>query len=175
MASNKYGLEPKQAMFVIEYVKDLNATQAYIRAGYSKKGARTGASILLANPNVKKAVQEQLDAKSRRTLITADYIIDNIREVAERCMQHKPVMEFDRETGTMVQKTARVMDEQGNIKEVGVYEFDSTGANKALENLARHQKLLTDKTEIGNADGSNIQFPEIKVVFVESKESLPKE
>ncbi len=52
-------LKDKHKKFVLEYVKDLNATQAYIRAGYSKKGARQSASNLLSNTDVKAAVQEK--------------------------------------------------------------------------------------------------------------------
>jgi phage terminase small subunit len=47
-------LNPRQLAFCNEYAKDCNATQAYIRAGYSAKGAEVSASQLLTNPKVKK-------------------------------------------------------------------------------------------------------------------------
>lgn len=153
-------LTPKQAMFVIEYLKDLNGTQSAIRAGYSEDTAQQMASENLSKPLIKKAIEEQMDARSQRTLITADWILQGMKEIAERCMQRKPVMVFCKEDRCMKQ----VLDENGN----GVWEFDSAGANKALENLARNQKLLTDKTEIGNLDGSNFKFPGVKEVFVDS-------
>lgn len=166
-------LTPKQAMFVIEYLKDLNATQASIRAGYSEDTAGAIGTENLQKPLIRAAIEEQMNARAQRTLITADYVLNGMREVAERCMTAKPVMYFDKVDKKMKQAMAMVQDgANGETKEVGVYEFDSQGANKALENMARHLKLLTDKTEIGNPDGSAFKFPEMKVVFVKSKEEV---
>jgi len=64
-------LNAKRRAFVREYVKDFNGTQAAIRAGYSQQTARHTASVLLTNPNVKKAIQEleqQAHAKAVLTL-----------------------------------------------------------------------------------------------------------
>ena len=61
-------LSPKQQRFVDEYLIDLNATQAYIRAGYSPKGARTGAARLLAKVHIQEAVakaKKKVDASKQ--------------------------------------------------------------------------------------------------------------
>ena len=50
-------LTPKQARFVAEYLNDLNATQAAIRAGYSKRSACSQAFDLLRKPEIAAAVQ----------------------------------------------------------------------------------------------------------------------
>jgi len=55
-------LNPMQKQFVNEYMTDFNATQAYIRAGYSKKGAESSACRMLRVAKVKAAVTEQLEA-----------------------------------------------------------------------------------------------------------------
>lgn len=144
-------LTPKQAMFVIEYLKDLNGTQAAIRAGYSEDTAQQIASENLLKPLIKEAIQEQMDARATRTLITGDKVLSGMYEVMQRCMQGKPVL---------------VKDIEGKFVENGIWDFDASGANKALENLARHLKLLTDKSEIGNADGSNFEFPIMQRVYV---------
>ena len=59
-------LSPKRQRFVDEYLKDLNATQAAIRAGYSEKSAQTQSSALLLNPMVKKAVDEALAKRAQK-------------------------------------------------------------------------------------------------------------
>ncbi|KKK46635.1 hypothetical protein LCGC14_3163250, partial [marine sediment metagenome] len=50
-------LNPRQQLFVDEYLKDANGTQAVIRAGYSTNGAKVTAHRLLTNPNVQAAVK----------------------------------------------------------------------------------------------------------------------
>lgn len=123
-----------------EYLIDLNGTQAAIRTGYAAKNADVMASKLLAKPDVKALVKEKLEAREQKTIITAEYVLSNLKEVVERCMQRSPVMEFDRVAKAMVQKMA----ENDNGKEVGLFEFDSNGANRALELLGRHLKLFDD-------------------------------
>lgn len=165
-------LTPKQAMFIIEYLKDLNATQAAIRAGYSETTATEIGYENLTKPHISKEIDKQMKYRAERTLITADYILMSMKEVAERCLQRKPVMTFNHEDKCLEQVTEIVEQLDGTSKEEGVWEFDSAGANKALENLARNQKLLTDKTELGNFDGSNIVGGNIIEIFVESPEAL---
>lgn len=127
----------KQQMFVKEYLVDLNATQAAIRAGYSAKTAGQIGDEILKKPEIAAAVQAGMDARSQRTEITADYVLSGIQEIAERCLQRVPVMEGrgeDRKQAT---------DEEGRH----VWAFDAAGANKAFENLGKHLKLFTDKLE----------------------------
>jgi phage terminase small subunit len=64
------GLNPKQARFVAEYLKDLNATQAAIRAGYSAKTARQQASDLLAKPDISDAVKKLQDRVEKSAIAT---------------------------------------------------------------------------------------------------------
>ena len=49
-------LSPRHERFVLEYLKDGNATQAYLRAGYSPGGAQPSASRLLCRPNIAAAI-----------------------------------------------------------------------------------------------------------------------
>jgi phage terminase small subunit len=139
-------MNPKQKRFVEEYLIDLNATAAYRRAGYTAKGnaAEVNAARLLRNAKVQKAVTEAQEKRSERTAITADYVLQGIQEVAERCMQRAAVMEGRGED----RRQAR--DDDGNH----VWEFDATGANKAFELLGKHLKLFTDKVDHSSSDGS---------------------
>lgn len=70
------GLTPKQAAFVSEYLVDLNATQAAIRAGYSARTANEQAARLLANVSVSAAIATAMAARSERTEITQDMVLE---------------------------------------------------------------------------------------------------
>jgi phage terminase small subunit len=84
-------LTPKQQTFVAEYLKDLNATRAAVRAGYSAKTAQEQSSRLLSNVMVAEAVQKAMDKRSERTQIDADYVLSGIRDVVEATRQSQPM------------------------------------------------------------------------------------
>lgn len=71
-------LTDKQKMFVKEYLIDLNATQAAIRAGYSEKTANEQGSRLLANVKVAEAVKHEMQERSKRVEIEADWVLKTI-------------------------------------------------------------------------------------------------
>jgi len=68
-------LTPKQQRFVEEYLIDLNATQAAIRAGYSEKTAEVQGCRLLTIAKIGLAVREAMEKRSARTEITADRVL----------------------------------------------------------------------------------------------------
>lgn len=68
-------MTPKQRAFVLEYLVDLNATQAAIRAGYSAKTADQQGSRLLANVKVAEAISAAQLARSEKTKIDADWVL----------------------------------------------------------------------------------------------------
>ncbi|MEW5251472.1 terminase small subunit [Microbulbifer sp. 2201CG32-9] len=74
-------LKDKQKLFVIEYLKDLNATQAAIRAGYSKRTAHSQGPRLLENVGVKAAIEKARESRSERTQVDADYVLKRLAEI----------------------------------------------------------------------------------------------
>lgn len=76
-------LTPKQRLFVAEYLKDLNATQAAIRAGYSAKTANEQGARLLANASVKSAVNDAMDQRAETVQVDAEYVLRRLHEMAE--------------------------------------------------------------------------------------------
>ena len=78
-------LNDRQQRFVAEYLVDLNATQAAIRAGYSEKTAQPQSARLLSKVMVKEAVAIGQAEKAKRTEITQDYVLAGIRDNVERC------------------------------------------------------------------------------------------
>lgn len=76
-------LTPKQQRFVEEYLVDLNATQAAIRAGYSERNADKQGSELLGKTRVAKAISEAKDQRSEATKIDAEYVLRRLHEENE--------------------------------------------------------------------------------------------
>ncbi len=74
-------LTPKQQRFVEEYLIDLNATQAAIRAGYSEKTAKEIGSENLTKPNIAKAIQEAQNKRAEQTQIDAAYVLRRLVEI----------------------------------------------------------------------------------------------
>src|SRR5215475_13754680 len=75
-------LTPKQATFVREYLKDLNATQAAIRAHYSPKTAFVVGYENLKRPYIQAAIQAAMDARAKRTEITIDRVLLELARLA---------------------------------------------------------------------------------------------
>ena len=71
-------LTPKQKLFVDEYLIDLNATQAAIRAGYSPSNADKIGSELLGKTRVSDAIKTAMAERSRRTGINQDRILTEL-------------------------------------------------------------------------------------------------
>ena len=87
-------LTKRQKAFIQEYLVDLNATQAAIRAGYSIKTATKIASENLTKPDIQKAVQAALKAREKRTEVTQDYVIAKLREIVEKDASDGPDSEL---------------------------------------------------------------------------------
>lgn len=77
-------LTDKQRRFVEEYLVDLNASAAARRAGYSEKTAGTIGFENLQKPKIQDALQEEMDARSERTKITQDMVVQGLLEEANR-------------------------------------------------------------------------------------------
>lgn len=76
-------LTAKQALFVKEYLIDLNATQAAIRAGYSAKTAQVIGAENLSKPIIKTAIDKAIAERSERTQIDADWLLTRLADEAE--------------------------------------------------------------------------------------------
>lgn len=148
-------LTDKQTAFVREYLVDLNATQAAIRAGYSERTASRIGPQLLGKNCVREAIEKAQAKRARRVEVTQDYVLSNLVEVVERTMQRAPVLD---------RKGEQVTDEEGRA----VWTFDAKGANRALELLGKHLGIFADRVraEVSGPDGGPVAS-EIVVRFVE--------
>ncbi len=121
----------KQNVFVQEYLKDMNATQAAIRAGYSQHTAYSIGQRLLRNVEVSNAINSAMSERSERTALNADYVLQNLHEIAQRCMQKSPVMV----------KGEQAIDDEGRH----MWTFDAKNALRALELIGKHMGMFSDK------------------------------
>ena len=151
------GLTDKQKRFCDEYLIDLNATQAAIRAGYSVKDSKGASEIgcqLLKKTQVSEEIEKRIAERSRRTGINQDRIIlelariafvnphnlinpedASIRENASEddlaCIQSIKVKTMDTDKGTSLEREVKLNDKL-----------------KALELLGKHLGMFKDKLEL---------------------------
>lgn len=153
-------MTPKQQLFVREYLVDLNATQAAIRAGYSAKTAqRIAHQLLHETPAVAAAVQAGMDKRSAKLEITAERVLQEIARLAffdpsklyDEHGRPRPVHKLDEDTRRAI-AGVEIDEVGGGDKPLVVtrkVKLADKGAN--LERLGRHLKLFTDKVEISGA------------------------
>jgi phage terminase small subunit len=156
---SKDKLTDKQAMFVKEYLVDLNATQAAIRAGYSENTANVIGPENLAKPCIAKEIQKHMDKRSKRLEITADTVLQEIAKLG-----YSNIQKIYKEDGTLIPVHELPPEVAATITEVNEevikvdgesvtmkrkYKIADKGQN--LERLGRHLKLFTDKVDVNLA------------------------
>lgn len=151
--AKKDNLTVKQRMFVEEYLIDLNATQAAIRAGYSAKTADQQGSRMLANVKVQQAIAERMAERSKRTGVNQDRVVLELSKIAflkmtdvvDRngaikqdaseddlaCIESIKYKESDNEYGGSVEREVKVASKL-----------------KALELLGKHLGMWNDKLDV---------------------------
>ena len=161
-------LTDKQRQFVQEYLIDLNATKAAIRAGYSQDTARSIASENLSKPDIQDAIQIAMEERAKRTQITQDRVLTEIGRIAffdPRRLYHEdgtPIEISQLDDTTAAALAGLDVDElfDGNgddRKQIGVTKKYKI-ANKiaALELAARHLGMLNDKLKVSGTLGAGI-------------------
>lgn len=150
-------LTKKQKAFVQEYLIDLNATQAAIRAGYSTASARQIADENMSKPDIKNAIEKALAERSKRTGVNADRIVQELAKIA--FINPTDVINMDEATvkgeanrddtaAISSVKVKTIPTDDGNITEREVKTYDKI---KALELLGKHIGMFTDKFKIEGA------------------------
>lgn len=122
-----------------EFIKTgfINGTKSYVRACKNlkrkcSKNPETSASEILNYPNVAAFINSIRENIAEEAQIDAQWVLNNLKSVAVRCMTAEPVM---------------VKGEDG-MEETGEYTFDSSGANRSLELIGKTMKMFTDKIEL---------------------------
>lgn len=147
-------LTAKQQKFVEEYLIDLNATQAAIRAGYSTKTAKEIGCENLSKPNVRACVDKAIAERSKRTGVNADRVVAELAKIA--LIKSSDVLDFEDATV----KDGALDDDLAAIQSVRVKKSNSENGEtvereirlndkiKALELLGKHLGMFTDKVKV---------------------------
>lgn len=153
-------LTNKQKKFIDEYLVDLNATQAAIRAGYKEKAAyRTGAENL-RKPQIQEEIQKRMQERQQRTEVTQDMVVKELAAIAfARATDYAEV-----KGGTVRIKDTDVLSDQqiraiAGIKEgANGIEIKLNDKEKALELLGRHLGMWNDKIKVDGEVTTNNPF-----------------
>lgn len=147
-------LTAKQKRFVEEYLIDLNATQAAIRAGYKVDNARQTATENLAKPYISEEIEKALAERSRRTGISQDRVIQELAKIA--FVNIRDVVNDDAEILTNADEADLAAVESLKVKiiptksgENGIErEVKLSSKLKALELLGKHLGMWNDKLDV---------------------------
>jgi len=151
-------MNPKHARFVAEYLKDLNATQAAIRSGYSTKTAGAQGSRLLTNAEIASAVQAATATQVQTAELSATRILEEYRRLALVDLRSffdadgnlKPIHELTAEQGACVASVEVVKKNlaAGDGKVDVVHKLKVWDKGRALTDLAKYFNLLVEKVEV---------------------------
>lgn len=118
------GLLASEAVFVLEYLKDSNATQAAIRAGYSPRSAKVTGCKILAQPHVRAAMERKRAKLAASLEISAERVLLELARIAF----------FD---------VRRLYDDNGRLKRMSELDDDTAAALASVETIG----LLTQKVK----------------------------
>lgn len=144
----------KQKRFIEEYLIDLNATQAAIRAGYSPDTAKSIGSENLTKPDIQARIAKAMAERSRRTGVNADRVVMELAKIA--FVNANDVI--DMETATV--KAGALPEDTAAIQSVKIKTFGEDGLEReikmadklrALELLGRHLGMFKDKVELSGS------------------------
>lgn len=160
-------LTAKQQRFVEEYLIDLNATQAAIRAGYSVKTAMEQGHQLLQKTSVQEAIAKAQAERSKRTGVTADRVLQELAKLAFSKMSD--FAEWDEDGVSFKSSDKLSPDDAACIAEITEQELEIAGGNvrrtkklklhdksAALEKLGRHLGMFKDNLNLNAQIGVQI-------------------
>lgn len=161
-------MTPKQQRFVEEYLLDLNATQAAIRAGYSAKNADVTGPRLLGNVGIAAAVAKAVAERTKTTALTADQVLAELSGIGSsdigdivdfstgvpRFKATHEIPERARRAISAVKVTRRTEGKGDDAVEVEMVEFKLWSKDSALNMLGKYHGLLVDRHEHTGKDGA---------------------
>lgn len=154
-------LTEKQKLFVAEYLVDLNATKAAVRAGYTEKTARIHSSKMLANANIQQLISESLRKRTDKLEITSERILSELAYMGfSNMLDYIGTTEFGdayvdlssltREQAKAIQEITVEAYTEGrgeDAREIKRTKFKLADKRGSLELLGKHLKLFTDRHE----------------------------
>lgn len=160
-------LNPKQERFCQEYLVDLNATRAAIRAGYSTASAGKIGHQLLENPRIADRVAQLMAERQERTQVSQDEVVRELALIAFSDTRHIEMDDHGRlqlapDAPPQAMRAVQSVKHKKRVEKGGdvVHEAEYRLWSKtdALKTLANHLGMLTDKVEVGGKDGQPMVF-----------------
>lgn len=155
-------ITPKQARFADEYLIDLNAKQAAIRAGYSKKTADVIGAELLRKTLVAEVIHKKIEARTARTNITQDRVLRELARIAfadSRSIMswsERGVCPIDSDILSDDDAAAVASVTETKTKDGGSMKVQMHDKMKALELIGKHLGLFPDKKILTGEDGKDL-------------------
>ena len=153
----RMAMTKKQKLFVEEYLIDLNATQAAIRAGYSVQTAKETGYENLTKPRIRTAISKALAERSKRTGINADRIIQELAKIAFLNpssvinLQNASVLDGASEEDLACISSVKIKKLSSDTSDSIEREIKTYDKIKALELLGKHMGMFTDKFKVEGA------------------------
>lgn len=145
-------LTAKQQRFCDEYLIDLNATQAAIRAGYSEKTAAVIANENLRKPNISEYIEKRMAAKQEELIADQDEVLRYLSSVMRRQLKESVVVTLQTKTEKWVkdEDTGKLKKQTITKDEPAVIEIPArlSDSNKAAELLGKAYGIYTDKVDV---------------------------
>lgn len=144
-------------MFVSEYLVDLNATQAAIRAGYNKNTAYSQGQRLLKHVEIQKALTTRIEQRTQKLEITADKVLQEVAKIAFQDVRNLyrsdgaliPITELDDKCAASIAGVEVTSRSGGEVEVTYVTsKIKLSDKHAALVTLARHFGLLSDKIQL---------------------------
>jgi phage terminase small subunit len=132
-------LNEKQKAFCREYIKDFNATQAAIRAGYTKRNTNRIGSRLLSKVDIREYIDELKKEAAVKSRVTPEWILSKLEQVVEMGLG-------EQETDVLVKDSYGVGLTQTETRKMT--KADLAAAKSALDLLGRYHGIFTDNTKV---------------------------
>ena len=152
------GLTPKQKRFVQEYLKDLNAVAAAIRAGYSERSAHAIGGENLKKPIIRAAIDAALEKRAQRVEVTQDAVVEELARIGFASISD--VAEWDDNTVTVHPSATRPRSVLAAVAGVvstphglTVRMHDKTSA---LVHLGKHLGMFRERLDVDVRDGADV-------------------
>lgn len=159
----EFCLTAKQARFVSEYLVDLNATQAAIRAGYSADTAGQIGHENLNKPEIAEIIRAATAKQMQGAELSAARVLEELRRLAFADMRAffdeagnlKPIGQLTAEQGSQLASMEVIIKnaEAGDGVTDRVHKFKTYDKSRALEMLAKHYALLVERVQVEDAEG----------------------
>ena len=138
----------KQRLFCDEYLIDLNATQAAVRAGYSEKTANRIASENLSKLDIQEYIRKRLDEKENALIAKQDEVLKTLTAIMRREAPETVVVTCRERKSYYDEKGKKVIDEKESPRCVEI-PTKISDVNRAAEMLGKYYTLFTDKLNVG--------------------------